>query len=103
MDSTIRKIIIIQFPYTSDYYWKLFSFHIIPTMVRVPYASSVVYRGFNPCRAKSKTTMVLFTASQSSTQEIAKLVAWNLDNVSEWRTCLPAEYCFSELAPQKSN
>jgi hypothetical protein len=40
--------------------------HIDGVMVTV-LASSVVDRGVNQCRAKPKTTMLLFTASQPST------------------------------------
>jgi hypothetical protein len=60
--------------------------HIDDVMVRV-LAASVVDRGVNQCRANPKTTMLLFTASQPSTQEIGKLVGSEYGEWSDMSTC----------------
>ena len=65
-------------------------------------ASSVVDLGFEPQSGQTKDNKIgicCFSAMHAALRRKSKdMLAQTQNNVSEWATCIYADYCFSELA-----
>ena len=65
-------------------------------------ATDVDDRAFEPCRIKPKTIKLVFVVSPLTTQHLGEKVKTGWLGIkimsSSGATCLPADFCFSELA-----